>query len=253
MIAALCIFRFREDVSSALSAVQSYVSKAAEKNCDLILFPETCLTGLDITDDPEQDYMNTLSIDSKEIGELRDLAREHAIHVGFGFLELENESMYDSYLLLDDHGEDILHYRRISSSWRHFDSPEDIYCCGEETPVAETTFGRMSILLCGDLFHEEIVQSVANLSPDIVLHPAARGMRCDRTYQDAWDADELPFYLEQWAKFHAKVLSVNALSECHEDGDRYGGGAWIVDAKGDMVESMPLLSEGLLLYDLSGE
>ncbi len=250
MKTALCVFKLEEEIGATLRSIERCVSIAAGRECDMVLFPETCLTGLDINGIPEQDYVKAHSIEDDEIVAIRSLAKVHDIYVGFGFIERDESSIYDSYLLVDKGGNDVLHYRRQSSGWYNPVFPANVYRCGNEEVFVDTSFGRIGILICGDLFDDGLIERVNAVKPGLFLYPFARAIKDHEGLQDQWDVEELPFYLERWQRLNSPVLAVNLLSDVDQGGSRYCGGAWAVDKDGKVVAQKPLLTDGLLVAEI---
>lgn len=246
---ALSVFPLIEDLDVASQKMVENIHQAAEDNCDLIVFPEAALGGIDIQGNPEADIPKSVTLDSSHIQQLRDSARKHNIGVGFGFLEKEGKHLYDSFLILAPDGETRLHYRRISPGWLTSNADPNIYRCGENPGIAQTPWGKIAVLICGDLFMEEHVEETAAQKPDLVLHILARAYPFRTDIQKNWDELEFPWYLAEYAKLNAPVAVVNVLDYKIEDGHVYCGGAWLVK-DGKPFASKELMTPGLLFVDL---
>ncbi len=247
MKSALCVFPIQDTVHEALQMMESYISNASKQHCDMILFPEVCITGLHNTDRPEQDIRLGLALDSEEIHQIRKMASDYNIYTAFGWFELHNDSLYDSALLIDDTGKDILHYQRISKGWFEDHANHNFYKVGNELPSVETKFGKMAFLICGDLFYDDIVQKMQDLKADIILYPFARSMDIGSQIQLRWDHKELSHYIAEWQKSKAVVMAVNYLNK-PERHDHFFGGAWFLDKSGNIAASYPLEKAGLLFW-----
>jgi predicted amidohydrolase len=247
---ALCVFPIQHDIMNALRRMEEYVNQASENQCDLVVFPEAFLTGIDLSSNYVEDSQLGLSIDSKEITSIRQIAKDICISIAFGYLEIADRKIYDSALLINDNGEIQLNYRRQSGAWVDSNANSDLYCCGEKLEVAETKFGRTSFLICGDIFTPGIVENASIINPNFVIYIMARSFNNTSDIQHLWDTVEMPFYLEKWGMLDATILSVNLL-EMMDLGnvDIYCGGAYIVDNQGKILASKPLLEAGLLIYE----
>lgn len=233
------------DVNQAIGALEPHIETAHKSGCQLIIFPEAIISGIDLSGNFSHDKTLALELDSPTIDMIRKLAAKHAIWIGFGFLELCNDVLYDSYLLLSDLGLTALHYRRMSTSWLARNQVSAHYACGNQLPVVDTPFGRMGVLLCGDLFDASILSHLASQNPDIVLHPMARAFSLSEDMQLLWDESEFPEYLAEYEKLSASILVCNALGSVPDDNHVYCGGAWFI--QDDQVSgSLLLLQEGLL-------
>ena len=92
--------------------------------------------------------------------------------IGLELLERDGGCLYDTAVLLDHAGEIALHYRRIQPQWHGRHADPAVYRQGSELPVAQTPFGVLVFLLCGDLFDDEITARVRELAPDSCYSPS---------------------------------------------------------------------------------
>ena len=224
---ALCALPLYPSIPKALQALLHAISQAARHGHDVILFPETCLTGLDLTGDPARDLPLGLSLGSPEVQSIRAAAARHGMHVAFGWLERDGDVLYDSALLIDPSGQDVLHYRRVSPGWMVSTPHTASYGCGSDVPSATCALGRVVFLLCGDLFDESLAAQAAAHRPDVLLYPFARAMTLSEDWQREWD-DEFPDYLAEWNKIAPSTLAANCQSVPDEDNQAYIGGGWHV-------------------------
>lgn len=226
-----------------------HIDQAAEENCDLIVFPEAALGGIDIEGDYNSDISKCLELDSPHVETLRNSARKHSIGVGFGFLEKEGKQIFDSFLILAPDGRTSLHYRRISPGWLTSNADSNIYRCGENPGITQTPWGKIAVLICGDFFMDDLVDKIAAQKPDLVLHILARAYPFHTDIQKNWDELEFPWYLAEYAKLDAPVAVVNFLDHKMEDGHVYCGGAWLVK-DGKPLATKELMTPGLLFVNL---
>lgn len=245
---AACAFPIIVDLELATQTMFSYIDQAAEAKCDMIVFPEAALGGLDISGVISIDSLMGLKIDALSISCIKERAAHNGIAIGLGFLELSEDQIWDSYLIFDQRGETALHYRRYTDGWLPRVGAPDYYGCGKVSGVTQSGFGKLGVLLCGDLFHEDLVRLMADQSVDLCLHPMARAFPYSINTQRHWDSEEFPFYLEQYAKLKTNVIVCNSVDIERQDLTPYCGGAWFI-GKGRVISSLPLMQEGLLIYD----
>jgi predicted amidohydrolase len=246
---AAAAFPIIDDIHQAVTCMLHTVRAAKEDDCDLIVFPEAVLGGMEISGHYATDCLLTLPLDHPELRRIRDCAHQESIGIGFGFLEAVDELIYDAYLIYDHAGKQCLHYRRVSNTWRPSEAPSAHYARGERIQITDTPYGKICILICGDLFEEDVVQCLSGNKPDLFLHPMARAFELSKDMQQRWDDDEFPFYLEEYRKLKANVLVCNALDTTPQGDYAYCGGVWFV--KDDQLHSsLPLMQEGLLIVDI---
>ncbi len=251
MKSALCVFPIQGDIHTSVSKMKDYILEAANQNCDLIVFPEACLTGIDLSSNYEKDSKLGLNIDADEIMSIRQMAKDSEIYIAFGWLEIEQQKLYDSALLINDEGEILIHHRRMSRGWIDFNANSKLYCCGVDIELCQTKFGKISFLICGDLFTEGISEKTIAAKPDIVIYIMARSFANNADIQKQWDTIELPHYRDKWKGLDGTVLITNLLEIMDLDCvDIYCGGAYVLDGHGHILASKPLLEAGLLIYPI---
>jgi predicted amidohydrolase len=246
---AAAAFPIIDDIHHAVNCMLHTVRAAKDADCDLIVFPEAVLGGMEISGNYATDCLLTLPLEHPELNRIRDCAQKEGIGIGFGFLESVDEMIYDAYLIYDHAGELCLHYRRVSRTWHPSEAPAAHYACGEKIQITDTPYGKICVLICGDLFEEDVLKCLSNVEPDLYLHPMARAFKLSKDMQQLWDDDEFPYYLEEYRKLKAEVLVCNALDTTPQGDYAYCGGAWFIkDAQ--LHSSLPLMQEGLLMVDI---
>lgn len=247
---AAAVIPIINDNTQAIGVIERYVEQAHNRNCKLIIFPEAIIGGIDLCGAFSEDKTLAMEAHGSSMELISNLAVKHGIWIGIGFLELHEDVLYDAYLVLNDQGKTALHYRRMSRTWLATNNISTHYACGDRLPVADTPWGRIGVLLCGDLFNEDIRNSLCCQRPDFVLHPMARAFPLSDAMQAIWDKSEFPEYLAEYCKLHADILVCNALGSVPDDDNVYCGGAWLIQGN-RVIDSLPLLQEGLLVVDLN--
>lgn len=255
MRVSLAVNRVTQDVHSNLESIICMIQFAAQKNADLVLLPEAALTGLINRDDPGSDLPLGEPIPGRVTARLAGAARESGIFVGLGLLERAGERLYDSALLFDSDGRLALGYRRVSPGWHGPDADAAVYGEGGGLHAADTSLGRITFLICGDLFTVK-PSEVAELSPDWLLVPYARCSDDPEYGQVRWETGEEPHYVARVAELGVTSFMTNYLAAsdicrgmCGECRGGAHGGAMAVSAEGSILAKKPLGEEGLLVVD----
>lgn len=127
---------------------------AKYKDYDLLLFGEGYLQGYgSLSFDYEKDIRKASGLFSEEVMELRRLARENSLALGFGFYENDKGGIYSSYLILGKEGESLFKHQALSGNWQKEGACAD-YRRGltlGSFPIENKSFS----LLLGDDFFEE--------------------------------------------------------------------------------------------------
>ena len=220
-----------------------------DKKIDFIIFPEDCFTALSLYDDPKMDIRLGKTIDSSEVSKIRETAMEKNIFLGFGFLETYEEKLYDSYIVIDDLGKIIFNYRRIHPGWHANSADKNFYGHGEKLVKFDTKFGSFVILICGELFDEDLIQKANKLNADFLINPI---LRAYGNFSKKWLDEEIKFYAKQVEKVDCLSFLINGITnndDVDNDDDNYFGGAWVVSRMGTIISSLNPLTEGYLIYD----
>ncbi len=89
--------------------------------------------------------------------------------------------------------------------------------------------------------------------PDLPEHLAWARLRvfADGTADQArWDRDELPRYAERVEMARTPAFMVNYLTDDSLPGDHSFGGAFVISAKGEVLASLPLGEDGILIVEM---
>ena len=250
MRAALAVSKVGRDVEANLATIVGMAKQAAESGAELVVFPEAALTGLINNDDPVHDLPLGQIIPGPVTDVLSRLTREHGLWLAVGLLERDGNRLFDSAVFLGPDGKMALKYRRNQPLWHGKDADPTVYCQGSDVPKVDTPLGRFTILICGDLFDDAVVDRVRALRPDWLLFPFARCFGDRSVDQARWDRDEVPEYTHRASMTGATCLMVNYLAGEDLPDDGSFGGAMVVSADGEIIERLPLGQTGLLVVDL---
>lgn len=246
---ALIVPRLIRNVEINIDSINKLILEACANDASFILLPEAVLTGLIIDDIYEHDIRLTISIQHKIIIDFCDKAKDNNIWLCFGFLENDKDCIYDSAVLINPNGEIVIHHRRINPQWRAKNMPPNQYFEGDEIKYAITPFGKTAVLICGDLFDDRVISMLNKIQPNFILFPFARCFSSKiKDVQKEWDDIEKYEYISQARRTGATVAMSNYIGTT-DINDTSFGGAFVVNAKGDMLASLPLLQEGLLYYE----
>ncbi len=247
----LAVLEIGADPADNLRRLIDLADEAADAQVDLVLFPEAAITGLVNDDDPQHDLPLGQPVPGPATEAVREVARARRLWVAFGLLERDGGSLYDSAVLVDPTGEIRLTYRRINPQWHGPAASPLVYRQGSDVPSVETPWGRLVMLLCGDLFDDGIVVQARERDPDVVLLPFARCFADGAVDQARWDRSEMPAYAERVRHLGATTLMVNYLADGESlPDDGSFGGAFVVSPDGAVPARKPLGEPGLLCAEL---
>ena len=221
-----------------VSTIKEYNNKV-----DLILFGESFLQGFDaLTWNFEIDKNIALSKDSKLIKEIKKLCKQFNVSVSFGYFELFDSKIFSSQIVINKQGKIIFNYRRVSSGWR-IKETDDHYQEGTSFSTFELDNKTFTVGLCGDLWNEDNVNVVSNLSSDYLLWPVYTDFNYDK-----WNNVEKNEYAMQAKKFNKLTLYVN--SYCLDGDDEIAKGGAAVFKDGMIINEIPSGKEDVLIIKI---
>lgn len=152
----------KENVEKCLEVID----EATSKNCDLLIFPELCITGYTFFSIEEvRKYAEP--IDGPSITKLSEKCKKNKIHVVVGMLEEYGEKVYNSAVLIGPNGEIIDIYRKVHLPFigadRYVESGDSV------GKVVETSIGNICLSICYDLRFPELARAGALNGADILI------------------------------------------------------------------------------------
>ena len=152
---------------------------------DIVLFPEMWSNGYTLSDDPDENMRNAIDLDSEYIKKFQEHAKYSDIAIGITFLEKYEPSPRNSLVVIDRHGEIVLHYAKVHTCV--FDSGEDKLTAGDDFSVADldTRNGIVKIgaMICYDREQPESARILMLNGAEIILVPNACPMEVNRLSQ----------------------------------------------------------------------
>jgi predicted amidohydrolase len=190
-VAAIQMYIEPNDIDANLKKAQQLLENVFAKNsCDLVVFPEDCITGpipyrLDLVQNEK----------SNSIRFFQELAVGYNTYIVCGsFIEKIDNKYFNTSLLIDNKGKIILKYQK-NNLW----IPERWYLTpGNNIKVVKTPLGTIGIIICWDLAFPETVRKLAKLNVDIICCPSY------------WTKDDGGILTKKYNKF-SEAIFVNTL------------------------------------------
>ena len=204
---------------------------------DLVCLPECCFTGYMYEDADLARFAEP--VPGPTTAEMSRLAQAYGVYLCFGLLESTPQGVYDTAILLDRNGAIAGFHRKLSE--------KPPFINGTVVNSIETEFGKLGMLVCADLFAEEVV---ARLDPalKLLLVPTARSFDGGSPDRLRWEKEERQSYLD--AVHHAGIPAVITNTLETSSVDALFGGALVVSAQGELLAESPHGSDEILVYDL---
>ncbi len=176
-------------------------------DADLLCFGESFLQGMDgIRFQYEHDRQIALTVDAQPIQQLQTLAKNEGKALSFGMIEREGKTLYSVNLVIDKNGAIINRYRRQSVGWKTKEADAH-YMEGENFIPFSLEGKRLAVAICGDLWHDEILERTKLLQLDALLWP----LYIDYSPTD-WETEQYE-YAARAAQLPYPVLLINSYSE----------------------------------------
>lgn len=161
------------------------IGEAANKNCDLILLPET----LDFAWTHPSSQREAQPIPGRYSDMLAKEASRYGIFVCAGLTEKTDGAIYNSAILLDRQGHIILKYHKINL----LNVEQPFYKVGNTLNVVETELGTLGVNICADNYIDgiSIGEVLARMGAQIILSPSSWTVdysisEADDPYREKW-------------------------------------------------------------------
>lgn len=248
--AALVVNPVTANMELNLAMAVKMIHEAAGNGSDLVLLGEMAVTGMLNNDDPVHDLPLSEGMPGPITGQLSKTAEKLGIWLGVGLLERDGARLYDTAVLFSPDGDISLKYRRIQPMWHGKHADPVVYCQGTELFKAETDFGSVAFLICGDLFDDDLRRRMRDMHPDWILHLYARCFSDGSRDQNRWDRDEIPEYAKQASEIGVPMFSTSyvCIERFSQEADAFGG-AMVIDRDGSVIGTYPLDKSGILYFD----
>ena len=240
----------KAEVERNLDTIADIVAQAHDSAVDLILLPETSTTGYFLEGGVVEEAMTkealTEGIWSRLAGRL-----QNPIDLALGFYENQDGILYNSaaYLELSAEG------ARIVSVYRKFFLPtygvfdeERFVSRGRDLAVFDTRFGRMSLLICEDVWHAVMPMLSAVNGAQLILVPAASPAR-GFGGPDIDNHERYRRLFRAVAEEHS-VYVLNAQLTGFEGGKGFIGGSMALDPFGNTVVEAPIGTDHMIVADI---
>lgn len=194
--------------------------EALHHSPDFIVFPEYCLTGF-----REWDFSGA-KLYGEIVKRVSTLAKNNAVYVIFGLLEPYKDCVYNSALLINREGEVILRHRKFQEPMK--------FCTGNTVKTAKTEFGKVAIIICGDLYNKRILKWIKRKKPDFLFVPMEYSPESGKISEE-----DLKAMSERVKLLSVKAFIVNSYPP---------GGAWVFDEGGNLLRKSS--GDKLLIFEV---
>ena len=209
--------------------IESAVAQAKASGAEWACLPEMAIYGWV----NPQAHDRAHPIPGKDSTRLCALAQQYDIELCVGLAEKAGERLHDAAILISHAGEILLKHRKINLL---SELMTPAYTPGCDIKVVETSFGRISLLICADTHERELLAKMRGRRPDVVLVPYGYAAQ-----EDAWPEHglELERVVMNAAKtIGAPVIGTNLIGQIAHGpwkGRTYAGHSVAADRTGKVL------------------
>lgn len=215
------------------------IRQAGLDGSDMIMFPEMFTTGYELSIVGPRITELAEPVNGPTITALREAAKQAGVYVVVP-IALYHDDLpgvpFNSAVLIDREGNVAGVYDK-----QHLWALERFYFRGGNgTPVFQTDFGTIGIMICYDMGYPEVARMLALQGAQIVLCPSAW---CEPDH-DVWDINVPARALEN-------TVFLCAVNRYGREQDLYmGGHSKVCDPRGRVVAELPDEGEGVLNVEI---
>ena len=236
------------NLAANLALYEEAVRRGVGARADLLLFPELSLTGYFLRDTVPSVALTTKSAEMKT---LKQLSRDLPFVAGL-VEESADHRFFNSAIYFEDGEIRHVHRKVYLPTYGMFDE-QRYFARGDRVRAFDSKFGRLTLLICEDLWHPSTIYLAALDGALAVLCPSASPLR---GIVDGQEQDDNARYWEMINRAYAETYSVFMIygNRCgFEDGVGFWGGSEIVDPFGQRLAKAGYYDEDFLIADVSLE
>lgn len=236
-----------------LQRAEERIAEAARQGAQVVLLPEALTAGW--TDDSSARVADEIP-GGESCARLGGAARKHGVLVCAGLVEQAGDIVFNSAVLFGPDGTVLLHHRKINE----LGIGHGCYAQGDRLGVAQTSVGRIGVMICADAFApgQVISRTLGMMGADILLSPCAWAVPADHdNLRDPYGKLWLDNYQPVARDFHlwiAGASNVGWIRSGAWSGRKCIGCSLVVDPEGKAAVQGPYGSdaETILLVDVEG-
>jgi predicted amidohydrolase len=234
-------------ITQNLASKARYLQEAAQRNIDIIGFPEMSLTGYA---DPTRFPEAIIRLDGPEVEQLLQVTREFPGTVLAGIIEANPGDKPFITQIAARRGELLGYYRKITIE----DEETLWFSAGQQAPLFHHDGLPFSMAICADLTNREVFAQASRQGARLIFELAAPGLygeRNPRNWQAGynwWEA-ECRQYLSSYARAFNTWIMVATQAGATIDED-FPGGAFVFAPGGERVFTTTDWQPGMVFLEV---
>jgi predicted amidohydrolase len=151
-----------------ISKMKENIKKAHTIGVELVAFPELFTTGYFLN----QAELREMAEDKggETFQELSECAKEHEMVVVYGYVEKEDDRLFNSAMMIGKDGSCLGNYRK---SHLFGEYEKEIFAPGNEIMVVDVGGLKIGVLICYDFQFPELVRALALKGANLIVVPIA--------------------------------------------------------------------------------
>lgn len=223
------------DIPHNTAKVRQLAAAARDQGCDLVVFPELCLTGY-----PPEDLLLRPSLTPRVTQALDSLADIEGIVLVLGYPKLVDGQLYNMAgawlggMCLAEYAKQKLPNYQVFDEKRYFSA-------GKQACVFDYKAVRLGLTICEDVWHAEPTAAVKALGAELVLNLNASPFHLNKQQQ------RVETVCQRARDNQVAIAYVNLIGG--QDELVFDGGSLAVDAGGEVSAEGELFNAQLLVLD----
>jgi predicted amidohydrolase len=251
-----------ETKASAVARMVDLMRRAADRGCDLIVYPELALTTFFprwlVEDQAELDSYYEQTMPGPDTQPLFDTARELGIGFHLGYAEIAGEHRFNTAILVDKTGAIVAKYRKIHLPGHAEFDPEREFQHLEKRyfevgdlgfPVWQTMGGKLGILICNDRRWPEAFRILGLQGVELVMIGYNTPTLNGQTFEPPHLRATHNTLTMQAGAYQNGTWVVGVAKAGREDGVDMMGGSAIVSPNGEIAAQATTLDDELIVAD----
>lgn len=242
-----CVDDFETNVKKA----ENLVVNAAKAGANVVLLQEL-FSGLyfcQVEDYDKFDLAETRK-ESKLIKHFQKVAKDNNVVLPISFFERDNNSFFNSLVMIDADGKDLGLYRKTHIPTGECYEEKFYFSPGDTGfKVFKTKFGNIGVGICWDQWFPEVARILALKGAELILYPTAIGS------EPVLERDSMPHWRNTMCGHAAaNIIPVCAsnrvgLETAKNSSMTFQGYSFIANQRGEVVEEMDRVSEGFKIHE----